>query len=573
CVKNDSVYIDVDEIPQAKFKLSSVEGCSPQNVSFTNNSITSSSDVYLWDLDNGISSTLPVPPSQVYSASGLDSTYNIKLVITSPNGCKDSSSQKIIVHSNPIAAFKPNTNKACVNEKVEFTSESIGALFWNWDFGDGQTSTDKQPTHQYATSGTYTIKLVIIGAFGCSASIVHDVTVNPNPVPSYTASTICSSFPTQFTDASTDAIQWEWNFGDGSPTDNSTSPLHVFPTSGSYDVTLKVTNSFGCSDSITKKISVLERPKAGFTFSKVCAKQVVNFTDSTISANPVSWNWDFGDGTTGITQNTNHVYPIGGQYAVTLIVKNGSGCSDTIIKPVYIGTIPVPLFQANVTCLGKVTSFKDLSTDVVPITKWFYDFDDGNNSISQNPNYIYSNPGTYNVSLTVTNVNGCDSTFILPVEVDVVPKANYKADTICVNNPTTFTDISGGNVIRWEWDFGDGAKDSVGPVTTHTYATSGSYLTSLKITTAGGCSDEKFRMVIVRSDVKAAMVVKDSACINEMISMTDNSTTTSGSISYSSWNFGDGSPESYTLNANHTYTSSGLFIITHIVIGNGGCQN
>lgn len=573
CIKMDSLFIDVGKIPKAEFTVSSTEGCSPVNTVFTDKSVTSAGDIYFWDLDRGIQSNLSVPPNQLYTATGLDSTYNIKLLITSPNGCKDSSSQKIIVHSNPIAAFKPNTNKACVNEKIEFTSESIGALLWNWDFGDGQTSTDKQPTHQYATSGTYTIKLVIIGAFGCSDSIVHDVTVNPNPVPLYTASTICSSFPTQFTDASTDAIQWEWNFGDGSPTDNSTSPLHVFPTSGSYDVTLKVTNSFGCSDSITKKISVLERPKAGFTFSKVCAKQVVNFTDSTISANPVSWNWDFGDGTTGITQNTNHVYPIGGQYAVTLIVKNGSGCSDTIIKPVYIGTIPVPLFQANVTCLGKVTSFKDLSTDVVPITKWFYDFDDGNNSISQNPNYIYSNPGTYNVSLTVTNVNGCDSTFILPVEVDVVPKANYTADTICVNNPTTFTDISGGNVIRWEWDFGDGAKDSVGPVTTHTYATSGSYLTSLKITTAGGCSDEKFRMVIVRSDVKAAMVVKDSACINEMISMTDNSTTTSGSISYSSWNFGDGSPESYTLNANHTYTSSGLFIITHIVIGNGGCQN
>jgi gliding motility-associated-like protein len=476
------------------------------------------------------------------------------------------------VHGNPIAAFKSAVSKACVNESVLFTSESLGALSWKWDFGDGQISTAILPTHQYLAAGTYTIKLVVIGSFGCADSVTHDIIINPNPISSFTATTNCNSFPTQFTDQSTGAVQWKWDFGDASSTDNTMSPLHVFPNPGSFDVVLTVTNSFGCVDSSLKKITVLERPAANFSFNNVCAKQAVKFDDLTIGNNPVSWDWDFGDGTFGTSQSTTHVYPIAGQYPVSLIVKNTSGCADTIVKTVMVSTIPTPMFKANVTCLGKVTSFTDLSKDSVAITKWFYDFGDGNNSISKNPNYIYSNPGIYNVSLTVTNVNGCDSTFTLPVTVDVVPKANYTADTICINNPTTFSDKSAGNVIKWEWDFGDGSKDTIGPITSHTYATSGSFLTSLKIYTVGGCTDEKFKMVIVRSDVKAGITAKDSACVNELISMNDNSTSVGAVISIS-WDFGDGSPVVYTTNTNHAYTTAGLFVITHTVIGIGGCEN
>jgi gliding motility-associated-like protein len=572
CTKYDSVLINVSPYPTASYTLSNVEGCSPLLVDVTNTSKSDPLDTYVWDYGNGIISNSRIPASQIYTATGLDSIYNFKLIIKSPGGCVDSSMQKITVHNNPLAAFKAAVNKACVNEGIVFTSESIGALSWKWDFGDGQTSTAKLPTHLYLAPGTYTIKLVVTGGFGCTDSVTHDVIVNPNPISSFTATTNCHLFPTQFTDQSTGATKWEWNFGDATPINNTTSPIHVFPKSGTFDVVLTVTNVFGCIDTSLQKITVLERPEADFTFNNICARQSVKFVDSTIGNNLLSWDWDFGDGTTSTSQNTTHVYPIAGQYPVTLIVKNTSGCIDTVTQTIMVSTIPTPLFKANVTCLGKVTSFTDLSSDAVTITNWFYDFDDGNNSISKNPNYIYSNPGIYNVSLTVTNINGCDSTFTLPVTVDVVPKANYIADTICINNPTVFTDISVGNVIKWEWDFGDGSKDTVGPVTSHIYATSGSFLTSLKIYTIGGCTDEKFKMVIVRSDVKAGITVKDSACVNEVIFMKDNSTSV-GAVISTSWDFGDGSPVVYTTNASHAYATAGLFVIKHTVIGIGGCEN
>jgi len=572
CINKDSLLVDVKPIPKVQYIANPTVGCSPINVAITNQSTAAAGDTYLWDFDNGTTSNLTNPLPIKYTATGTDSTYEISLIINSPGGCADTSTQQIIVHSKPVVSFKASVNNACANDEVVFTSESIAALSWKWYLGDGTISTDKLVKHKYTSAGTYTVKLVVIGAFGCADSVSQNVVVNANPVANYTASTICNTTPTSFTDLSTGATSWSWNFGDATPIDNSSSPTHLFAKAGTYDVKLLVTNALGCVDSSIQKVTVLERPLANFSFKNSCARDVVNFKDSTIAVNPTSWNWNFGDGTTSTATSTQHIYSTAGTYSVTLIVNNNVGCADTSIKQIVISTVPTPLFKANVSCLGKVTAFTDLSTDAASIVKWFYDFNDGNNSISQNPNYIYSNAGVYNVSLTVTNSNGCDSTYTMPVTVDVVPKANYIADTICVSNPTTFTDKSVGTVLKWEWDFGDGTFDTIGPVTTHIYATAGSYLTSLKIYTLGGCTDEKFKIVVVRNDVKAGLTVKDSACMYELVSMYDNSTS-AGTIASTVWNFGDGSPEVYTTNASHAYSQPGKYVITHKAIGLGGCES
>lgn len=574
CIKNDSLSINVETFPKTNFTLNPLEGCSPLIVGIKNSSTTVPGVNYFWDFDNGNTSSLQNPAPQTFTTTGLDSLFSVKLIMSSPMGCKDSAEQKVTVFAKPVAAFKSNITTACVYQDITFTSESLTANSWKWDFGDGATSLNKIPIHAYALAGTYTIKLVVTGSHGCSDSITHNVTVNPAPTASFVTQPVCNSLPTVFTDKSTGgATNWEWNFGDATPLDNAISPIHVYVNPGSYNVILSVKNAFGCIDTALQKVVVLEKPRANFSSDKVCAKQLVKLNDSTKGTNLINWNWSFGDGTiNSTTQHTTHIYPTAGQYPVKLVVKNGMGCSDSIVKTIRIHTIPTPLFTANVVCLGKTTSFKDLSTDTVAIVKWFYDFGDGNNSISQNPVYVYSNPGVYNVSLTVTNIDGCDSTFTKPVSVDITPVVNYAADTICVNNPTTFTDLSTGKPIKWEWDFGDGSKDTIGPVTTHIYPTAGTFLTSLKVLTAGGCIAEKFKMVVVRNDVKAGITAKDTACVNEMVLMNDN-TITNGSIASSSWNFGDGSPDVYSLHTMHAYTVAGKYVVTHIVIANGGCQN
>jgi PKD repeat protein len=301
---------------------------------------------------------------------------------------------------------------------------------------------------------------------------------------------------------------------------------------------LLVTNIFGCTNTSSQTVTVLPQPVADFNYSVACARQAVNFTDLTTVSTPVAWSWDFGDGAPiDNTQNPSHIYALGGTYNVTLIVSNIAGCNDTITKPVIVNTVPTPLFTANASCQGTVTSFTDLSSDAVAINNWYYDFDDGNSSFSQNPNYIYAAAGTYNVSLTVTNINGCDSTVVIPVTVNVFPDAIYSVDTVCVGTPTTFTDNSTGAPSQWTWNFGDGNNSTTGPVTTHTYATAGSYLTSLTVSSGAGCTDQAFQIIVVRSDVQAGITAANAICEDNLLTINDNSVVTVGTILSQTWDF------------------------------------
>lgn len=521
-----------------------------------------------WNFDDGSPLDTNQNPSHIYTTPG---TYQVSLVTENIFGCVDSIILNTTVHPLPLAAFDFDT--VCLNTTTTFIDQSTSAVAWNWNFGDGGTSTSNSPTHTYLTSGTFNVSLIVTNVFGCTDTIQHTITVNPNPVADYLATTACHTYPTQFTDQSTGAVSWSWDFGDASGTSVITSPSYLYANPGNYNVILTVTNVFGCTNTSTQLITVLPQPTANFSYNTVCAGQQVQFTDLTVGAAITNWNWNFGDGSPSVSsQNPGHTFTAGGFYNTTLISTNSAGCADTVIISVDVNTVPVPLFTATTTCLGNITSFTDQSTDSVAIANWFYDFDDGNHSFSQNPNYIFLAPGIYNVSLTVTNIDGCDSTFILPVTVNVVPNAIYVADTVCIGSPTTFTDMSTGLPNFWNWDFGDGSVDSTtGAVVTHTYALPGSYLTSLTVSNGPGCSDQAFRVVQVIADVAADINAPNDACVYGVVNMNDASTISSGFIASSSWDFGDGSPIVNALNTTHIYTSTGTFIITHYVTSNGGC--
>lgn len=562
----NSVTIAVVSYPRTVPDFTSTTPCLNAATAF-NDLTTNTPTIWTWDFGDATPTSGTQNPTHTYAAPG---TYPVTLTTENVFGCVDVITMNTVVNPLPVAAF--NFDTVCLNTTTTFTDQSTSAVGWNWDFGDGGTAASNSPTHTYATAGTFNVRLIVTNVFGCVDTIFHNIIVNPNPVSSYTATTACHTYPTFFTDLSTGPVAWSWDFGDASPLDATQSPQHLYANPGNYNVDLLVTNIFGCTNLSTQTITVLPQPQANFTFSTVCAGQSVTFTDQTVGAAMTSWTWDFGDGTPGSSaQNPNHMYTTGGNYNTTLISQNSSGCADTVIIPVVVNSVPVPLFTATTTCQGNFTSFTDLSTDVVTISNWFYDFDDGNNSLSQNPNYIFLAAGTYNVSLTVTNINGCDSTFILPVVVNVVPVANYVADTVCIGSPTTFTDLSTGLPNSWTWDFGDGNTSTVGPNETHTYLAAGSYLTSLTVSNGPGCSDQTFRVVQVIADVAADINAPNAACINSVVTINDASTITSGFIAGSSWDFGDGSPIVNALNTTHTYTSTGTFIITHYVSSNGGC--
>jgi gliding motility-associated-like protein len=563
-----SITLAVTAYPLTVPAFSSTAACLNVATAFTDNT-TNSPSQWSWNFGDGTAFSALQNPSHTYAAPG---TYAVTLVTQNVFGCSDSVTINTIVNPLPVAAFAFDT--VCTNAGTSFTDQSVSAVAWSWDLGDGTTSASNSPVHTYPVSGTYPVSLIVTNVFGCTDTIAHTITVNPNPVSSFTASTACHTYPTAFTDNSTAAVSWSWDFGDATALDTTQSPTHVYANPGNYNVTLLVTNVFGCTNSSLQTVTVLPQPVADFSFSTVCARQNVLFTDVTTGVLVTSWSWDFGDGTPlSALQNPSHIYTLGGNYNVTLIVGNSAGCADTIVKPVVVNTVPTPLFTANASCQGTITSFTDLSTDAVPIATWFYDFADGNNSLSQNPNYIYAAAGTYNVTLTVTNINGCDSTYMLPVTVNVFPTANYTADTVCIGTPTTFTDLSTGSPTSWTWNFGDGASSTTGPVTTHIYPAAGSYVTQLTASSGAGCTDVAFQIVVVRSDVLADIAAQNAACVNETVALNDASVITTGFILSDTWDFGDGSPIVNTLNTTHVYTTAGTYIITHVVISDGGCAS
>ncbi len=564
----NSITFPVTAFPRTNPLFTANTPCLNAPTNFTDIT-TGTPTLWSWDFGDGSPLDNTQNPTHTYGTPG---TFNIQLVTENAFGCIDTLNSAIDVFPLPVADY--NFTIACELHQTDFTDASTSAVQWLWNFDDGSPNDlNTNPTHIFTTSGTYNVELIVTNVFGCTDTSIQAVTVNPNPTAAFTSTIACHTYPNFFTDNSIGAIQWNWEFGDASANDITQNTSHIYPNPGTYSTELMVTNIFGCTDSITQNTSVLLQPQSGFTNSTVCAGASVQFNDTTTGA-PTTWSWDFGDGSPiNNSQNPFHAFTIGGIYNITLITGNIAGCLDTTVIPVNVFTVPFPNFTADTVCLFGITNFTDLSTDPAALTNWYWDFGDGNNSFQQNPNYIYQNPGTYNVTVLVTNVNGCDSSITLPVIVNPVPVAAFTSDTACVGTATTFTDLSTGVPTQWLWNFGDGNTSTVGPTVTHVYAGPGSYIVTLFVSGGpGNCFDQTFSTAFVSNSVQAGFTVQDSACEKETISFVDTTLIIGGSVIGWNWDFGDGQTSTLQ-NPTHAYNTSGIFTVTLTVLSSGGCNS
>lgn len=244
-----------------------------------------------------------------------------------------------------------------------------------------------------------------------------------------------------FTDMSTLADTWTWNFGDGSNS-IAQNPIHTYTSTGSFTVTLTASNSgSGCSDQTTSVITI-SSISADFSGSTVfgCGPLTVNFTDNSttsVGSTISSWSWSFGDGGSSAEQNPSYTYTNPGVYTVTLTTTNSNGCSKTRTKSDYIQVIgPAVNFNANTVegCVSLLIDFTDNTTSGSTINSWYWDFGDGSHSISQNPSYNYTSSGDFDVSLTVGDLDGCSRTYT---------KVKY----ITINSVSDITTTLSGNTI------------------------------------------------------------------------------------------------------------------------------
>ncbi len=323
----------------------------------------------------------------------------------------------------PVANFSGSPTSGCVPLTVNFTDLSTGDIStWSWTFGDGGTSGQQNPSHQYTSAGTYTVSLTVTGPGGSdSETKTGYITVLAAPVANFSGSPTSGEVPltVNFTDLSSGSpSSWNWDFGD---THSSTqqNPSHTYTEAGTFTVTLTATNSCGSDAEVkTNYITVTcTPPVADFSGSPTSgdAPLTVNFTD--LSTGATSWLWDFGDTQTSTAQNPSHTYTSVGTYTVTLTATNSCG-SDAEVKTNYITvtcTPPVANFNGSPTSgdAPLTVDFTDLSTGA---TSWSWDFGDMGTSTAQNPSHTYTDTGTYTVTLTATNSCGSDD----EVKVDYI---------------------------------------------------------------------------------------------------------------------------------------------------------
>lgn len=272
---------------------------------------------------------------------------------------------------------------------------------------------------------------------------------------------------------------------DPSASDVSGGPISLILTS---------TSNFGCPpDKDTIQITFNKIPTADFTFTNVCQASNMSFTDASVAntGTLASWSWSFGDNTNSIAQNPQHAYTSPGNFNVQMIVTSSNGCTDTVVKPVTVYPLPVPSFNASIACESYPTNFTN--TSFIPsgtIASYMYDFNGIGSSTQTNPSFVFPSSGIYNVSLTAVSNFGCTNTIIQQIDVHATPVASFIAspNPALVEQDITFTDLTAGNIISWQWDFGDGEGDNT-QITSHSYDGGGVYVVTLTIVDNIGCTD------------------------------------------------------------------------------------
>jgi PKD repeat protein len=597
---SDNISKTVTVYPQANpaFTINNFGQCLTGNsFTFTDKSTMTGGTISSWAWDFGdLKTSATQSPSHTYTSAG---TFKVILTTTTSNGCTDSASKLVSVYPIPTASYSVNSSTQCQSgnsfvftDKSTVTGSTIAT--WAWDFGDLKTSASQSPTHVYAAAGTYTVKLTVTTANGCTANTSTTVTVNPSPAAAYTINTSAqcltgNSFT--FTDKSTlstgTIATWAWDFGDLN-TSASQSPSHSYSNAGTYRVKLKITSNNGCTDTTSKNVIVLPQPSAAFTINNTaqCTKgNSFLFTDkTTIASGTIStWAWDFGDLNTGSNQNASHTYSNSGTYTVKLKVTSNGGCTDTLSKKISVYPSPVAAFNVNTSsqCLsGNNFAFTDKTTLASgSISTWAWDFGDGNTASSQNPSHSYGSAATYTVKLKITSNNGCTDT--ISKTVVVYPQASpsfsiSNASQCFTGNSFIFTDnstISSGTISTYAWDFGDAGTASSSKAI-HNYASAGAFSVKLKITSNNGCTDSLTKKVNVNPQPVAAFGINSSTqCLgNNSFTFTDKSTVVSGTIASWSWDFGDLGTSSQQ-NPLHKYSLPGTYTIKLKITTNNNCTD
>ncbi|NVO01257.1 MAG: PKD domain-containing protein [Bacteroidetes bacterium] len=402
-------------------------------------------------------------------------------------------------------------SQACEGVSINFNDNSTvnqGSITsWQWDFGGGNIYNAQDTSFTFLNSGTFPVTLTATSSLGCSFVITKNVVINPVPVVNFGNTSSCYKDLISFTDSTTissgSISTWDWSFGNGN-TSNVQNPQNLYPSSGTYNVSLTVVSNNGCSAISTHQVDVYAIPVANFGYTYNCANMTVLFSDSSTSqVLPInSWNWNFGDGNNSGSQNPSHIYPVQGSYNVQLIAGYSINCSDTLVQTINLNQITASFSVSNA-CMRDSVHFTDNSNfNGSTNNSWNWTFGNGDNSNLSNPNSFYSTEGIYQVSLIISTAQGCTDTATQAISIYPRPIAGFTINNTLFQTglPMEFVDASTG-AQNWQWDFG-GAGNSTLQNPEFTFNSEGTYTVIQVVSNQYNCTDTaRTDIVILNNDI------------------------------------------------------------------------
>ncbi|MFZ7115670.1 MAG: PKD domain-containing protein [Bacteroidota bacterium] len=431
------------------------------------------------DLNVGCNATTPITAT----ASGGSGIYSYQwntgattqsitggagnyIVTASDGSCTDTDTATVQpAPGSPLAAFSNNAN--CTSLTVQFTDQSSitgGTITnYNWNFGDGFTSTLQNPSHTFSAQGNYQVQLIVTSSTGCIDTLTQNLHLTLNtPNAGFAYNSGCLGAEINFTNQSnspTPITSVLWYFGDGT-TSTAPNASHIYTAAGLYTSSLVITNADGCKDSIPGTLSIFSLPVANAGANDtVCEGLAANL----VASGGVSYLWNPGTLTTAaitVTQSASTNYVV--------IVTDLNGCTSSATARVVISRLPQLNLQDPTICPGATTN---LTANIFgggggPQSSYTYSWNPGGQTTQQ----ITVGPAVLtNYVVTVTGRYGCVVRDTATVTVDPAIIAFAGLDqNICPGDTATLS-ADGGTFYQWDQGAGSSQQAFVSPNITTTY--------------------------------------------------------------------------------------------------------
>ncbi|MFT6716657.1 MAG: gliding motility-associated-like protein [Saprospiraceae bacterium] len=580
------------------FTVSPSTICVGESVTFTD--ISGSSDIDYWHYSTNSNKSSDCVTSGTQQWASFDEVGQQDVTFfANYNGCISSTTESnAVTVEGPLSSLR-YTGICASPLDYTFIGTIQGATSWDWDFGDGTVvvgSSDSTVNHTYAATGDYTVSLITYNNVNSCDPDTQQIEVNVREITAVIAgdSSLCDGVSYNFSGSTSNHVYnncddaYRWDLGDKTPprTRESSDISFSFPAIGPYTIRLITHDINGCKDTTTQNIVVgTITARIGADTLQGCLPLTIALSDSSMSDTTiVEWLWTSGIFPNPITdpissnKNTSVTFVFTPTYTVQLIVRDSLGCKDTA-QVTVTPLVPDTVFSAitdRTICVGDSVKFKANNENSLSTFDWT--FAALGTSTDKSPYFTFNQADTFDITLSVTDTNGCvgQSTRLAYVSVQDYPLAGYYTDqdtnlVICHPANIQYIDSSKGPVINYYWDLGTGGAIINAPTVTPPAYERGTYITELIVETAYGCKDTATKTINVVGPVASFDMSKSLICTGEEVVFTIKD---SVDVLTYLWDFGDGTDAQDVSPVSHTYlfTPNSLKTVVKLITKSAMCE-